>query len=126
MPEYTADDIERSVLDPLFYRYEKAIRSCARLEGELAKVKQECARLAAVESKLNYQTVREQDLRKRMDVIRAGDPKLTALYEAANALLLQVSPTSNLAKRRVAIGDAAKRLRAAMADAVQHIDLIPF
>ena len=128
MPEYTADHLEQHVLDPLFYRYEKAIRAQVRLERELATVKQECARLSAVEAKLSYQTSREEDLRKHVANLRAGETQIRALYEAAEHLqfVADLHPNRDPRSRKNEIGKAAMDLRAAMADAAKYIDLIPF
>lgn len=130
--DYTANDLERQVLDPLFYRYEKALRLAFRLETEKKSLMlenhrltemarqsvQKNARLAQLESILETKAARE----------RSAEPKLKALYDAAQALVIEVAghPHKSPAQRKRGIAAATTFLRNAIAEAFEYCSQVPF
>lgn len=119
MTEYTADDLERSVLDPLFYRYEKALRAQVRLERQLADRPPPLVQTVADQ--------REVILRLEATVARLQiesrniEPKLKALYDNAKEILIEITG----GKQRKGMSVVAQRLQKPIDNLYTEVE-IPF
>jgi hypothetical protein len=121
MSDQAATDLQSEILD----RYEAAVYEARLFRESSVELQMELDAATAALAVMTGQRDRaQQNLRHAHEKESQADPKLKALWEAADALLTLVQASGS--RQSVATMGRAKNLKAALTAAHEHIDFIPF